>query len=280
MDFHNKNVDIFFPKNNEQDVLEVDFLAIGAHQDDIEIMSFPPILEAYHSDKKFAAVTCTDGAGSPSSGPYASYTREEMIECRKQEERTAAKLGNYTFLMQLGYTSADARSKEGNDFLVKDLEQIILKYRPKRIYTHNPFDKHKTHLSVYCATIKALHNILTEYEPMKVYGGECWRDLDWIPDGLKETVSIGNDITLLEILLGTYQSQVASGKRYDKAAIARLQANSTYADPYTLDKSNYVSCFLDLTSVALNQISTKDYMERYLTYFLKEVRDNVEKLPW
>ena len=81
-------------------------------------------------------------------------------------------------------------------------------------------------------------------------------------------------------MLGTYQSQVASGKRYDKAAIARLQANSTYADPYTLDKSNYVSCFLDLTSVALNQISTKDYMERYLTYFLKEVRDNVEKLPW
>ncbi len=228
MKFHNQNVDIFFPKNNESEIQEVDFLAIGAHQDDIEIMSFPPILEAYHSDKKFAAVTCTDGAGSPSSGPYASYTREEMIECRKQEERNAAKLGAYTFLFQLGYTSNEARSKEGNAFLVKDIEQIILKYKPKRIYTHNPFDRHKTHLAVFSATLKALRNISDQYKPIKVYGGECWRDLDWIPDGMKENVSIGNDLTLLEILLGTYQSQVASGKRYDKAAIARMQANSTY----------------------------------------------------
>ncbi|MGI6680496.1 MAG: PIG-L deacetylase family protein [Bdellovibrionota bacterium] len=280
MKFHNSNVDVFFPKNNEQDIIDVDFLAIGAHQDDIEIMSFPPILEAYHSDKKFGAITCTDGAGSPSSGPYASYTREEMIECRKQEERNAAKLGDYAFLIQLGYTSREAMAKETNDFLSKDIEQVILKYRPKKIYTHNPFDKHKTHLAVYCATMKALHNISDQYKPAKVLGGECWRDLDWIPDGIKENASIGNDITLLEILLGTYQSQIASGKRYDKAAIARLQANSTYADPYSLDKSNYVSCFLDLTSVALKEISTKDYVDKILNNFSSEVRDNIVKMPW
>ncbi len=279
MKFHNQNVDVFFPKNNEKEVDSVDFLAIGAHQDDIEIMSFPPILEAYHSDKRFAAVTCTDGAGSPSSGPYATFTREEMIECRKQEEKNAAKLGDYTFLIQLGYTSNEARSKEYNEFIVKDLEQIILKYRPKRIYTHNPFDKHKTHLSIFSATMKALHNILGHYAPMKVYGGECWRDLDWIPDGMKENVSIGNDITLLEILLGTYQSQVASGKRYDKAAVARLQANSTYADPYSLDKSNYVSCFLDLTEVALNHVTLEAYVEKFLKFFENEVSENIKNLP-
>lgn len=279
MKFRNSNVDVFFPKNNECDISEIDFLAIGAHQDDIEIMSFPPILEAYHSDKKFAAVTCTDGAGSPSSGPYATYTREEMIECRKQEEKNAAKLGNYAFLIQLGYTSNEARSKDTNQFIVEDLEQIILKYRPKRIYTHNPFDKHKTHLAVFSATMKALHNILNDYEPMKVYGGECWRDLDWIPDGMKENVSIGNDITLLEILLGTYQSQVASGKRYDKAAIARLQANSTYADPYSLDKSNYVSCFLDLTEIALKHVTLEEYVNKFLKFFENEVNENIENLP-
>ena len=46
-------------------------LCIAAHQDDIEIMAYSPIVKCFgKSDKWFTGVVVTDGAGSPRSGIY------------------------------------------------------------------------------------------------------------------------------------------------------------------------------------------------------------------
>ena len=58
-------------------------LAIGAHQDDLEIMAVDGIIEAFgHPDKWFTGVVMTNGAGSPRAGVYAHYTDEDMRRVR------------------------------------------------------------------------------------------------------------------------------------------------------------------------------------------------------
>jgi hypothetical protein len=46
-------------------------LAIGAHQDDLEIMAADGVLQCFQQpDKWFTGVVVTDGAGSPREGLY------------------------------------------------------------------------------------------------------------------------------------------------------------------------------------------------------------------
>jgi hypothetical protein len=59
-------------------------LAVGAHQDDLEIMAAHGILACYDDpDQWFTGVTVTNGAGTPRSGAFADYTNDEMVEARK-----------------------------------------------------------------------------------------------------------------------------------------------------------------------------------------------------
>ncbi|MGD0783917.1 MAG: PIG-L family deacetylase, partial [Candidatus Aminicenantales bacterium] len=77
-------------------------LAVGAHQDDCEIMAFHGVLTCFHRpDLWFGAVTCTNGSGSPRRGEYASYSDEEMALLRRREQDKAAVVGNYGALIQL-----------------------------------------------------------------------------------------------------------------------------------------------------------------------------------
>ena len=58
-------------------------LAIGAHQDDLEIMAIDGILQCYQQGAKwFTGVVVTSGAGSPRAGLYANYTDKEMRSVR------------------------------------------------------------------------------------------------------------------------------------------------------------------------------------------------------
>src|SRR5689334_11140167 len=89
MKFHQPQAAIFVPDNTPlPDALaRVTHLGIGAHQDDLEFMAFHGILECYQKpDAWFGGVTCTNGAGSSRTGPYASFTNERMMEIRRQEQ--------------------------------------------------------------------------------------------------------------------------------------------------------------------------------------------------
>lgn len=99
-------------------------MAIGAHQDDIEFMAYHGIQTCYlKKDFWFGGVTCTDGAGSARSGKYAHVTNDQMMFIRAEEQRTAAKIGQYSFMHQLAFTSSHIKLKETrNDCTVKLLE--------------------------------------------------------------------------------------------------------------------------------------------------------------
>ena len=105
-------------------------LGIGAHPDDLELMTWHGILSCHRqSDRAFTGVVVTDGAGSPRSGPYASHSDDQMRATRLAEQKRAAVIGEYGALLTLGFSSASARAAEDSG-LAGDLDAILRASRP------------------------------------------------------------------------------------------------------------------------------------------------------
>ena len=271
----NSNADFFAPdrKPLQEALGRTTHLAVGAHSDDLEIMAYHGIVECYGSrDNWFSGVTCTDGAGSSRVGPYAKYSNLEMIEVRKEEQRQAAMVGKYGAMIQLCLPSNSIMEVRGSEFLKADLIRTLKIAKPEFIYTHNPADKHETHIAVLQAVIRALHEIPREERPKKVYGCEVWRDLDWMPDEDKVVLDVSERENLANALVGVFDSQITGGKRYDRAAVGRRYANATFFYATSSDKIEQVTFAMDLTPVVHDEtIDVVDYVLSYLDKFRADV---------
>jgi LmbE family N-acetylglucosaminyl deacetylase len=196
-------------------------LGIGAHQDDLEFMAFHGILECYHSEtKSFGGVTCTNGSGSARTGAYASFSDAQMMAVRRQEQNAAAVLGRYGAMIQLDYPSSAVKSAAATE-LKSDLQEILTAAHPEIVYTHNPADKHETHIGVVIAALQAMRALPRDRRPEKVWGCEVWRNLDWLPDSEKVLMDVSGHENLAAALNGVFDSQIAGGKRYDLATLGR-----------------------------------------------------------
>jgi len=135
MQFHNETAEIYIPDGlpAEQALRRTTHMAIGAHQDDLEIMAAGPIIECYQqTDKWFTGVVVTDGRGSPRDDIYKYYTDEEMRLVRFKEQKKAAFVGEYAVQVLLDYPSKAV--KDGKNQL--PIEDIVKKL------PMNPADKH------------------------------------------------------------------------------------------------------------------------------------------
>lgn len=221
-------------------------LVIAAHQDDVEIMCGDGIAKCYDNPNKgLVAVVVSDGAGSPRNGRFAHFTNEQMVKQRRLEQIESAKEGNYASLVLLNYPSKEIEAD--NERLIKDICQIIQRYKPEIMYTHNPADKHKTHVKVLESALFALRAIPKCDRPQKLYGCECWRDLDWLSDHDKVVFNLTGYGELLTNLLSKHISQIEGGKRYDLAAEGRRLANATFYRSHNVDVFELASFAMDLT---------------------------------
>jgi LmbE family N-acetylglucosaminyl deacetylase len=232
----------------EADALSrITHLGIGAHQDDLEFMAFHGILAGYDSTEQwFGGVTCTDGAGSARTGDYADFTDEEMKAERRREQRQAADIGQYGCMVQLDYPSGMVKDPSETS-VVDELVQLLKATRPRVIYTHNPADKHSTHIAVFAAVVKALRKLSPEERPEQLIGCEVWRGLDWMPDQEKVVMDVSGRPELAEKINGVFASQIAGGKRYDLATIGRRRANATFFDSHSVDDTDQFWYGMDLT---------------------------------
>ena len=89
-------------------------------------------------------------------GAFAGKTDAEMQTIRANEQRRAAEIGQYSFVGQFGFTSAAIKDPATRGKLVDQLEQHLICTQPEVLYTHNPADKHATHVAVFRAVIEAL----------------------------------------------------------------------------------------------------------------------------
>jgi len=255
MKLHNATAQLFVPDDQPVGTAleRITHLGIGAHQDDLEFMAFHGILECFDRDDKwFGGVTCTNGSGSARTGPYGDCTDEQMMDIRRKEQNTAAVIGQYAAMFHLDYSS-DVIKSASDPSLKNDLKAILAASKPKVVYTHNPADKHDTHIGVVIAALQAMREIPVEQRPKKVIGCEVWRNLDWLLDAEKVAMNVSGGDTLASALNGSFDSQISGGKRYDLATLGRRAANATFFDSHATDKSTQLIFGIDLTPVVVDE---------------------------
>lgn len=222
-------------------------LGVGAHQDDLEFMALHGILECFGSAQRwFGGITCTDGAGSARSGVYADYSDAQMRAVRHREQETAAVIGGYSFMSQLGYSSSEVKKPQPDAF-ISDLAALLRAARPQVVYTHNPADKHASHIGVFSALLKAIRSLPAAERPQKLIGCEVWRGLDWLCDERKVRMPTDAHPNLAAALSGVFDSQITGGKRYDLAVQGRRLANATFFDSHSVDNVSQQIYGMDLT---------------------------------
>lgn len=234
-------------------------LAIGAHQDDIEIMAYHGIAACHDApDPAFSAVVCTDGAGSPLAQPAAPA---DLRKVRREEQDAAARLGRYSAMLQLDYMSAEIRGAH-RGLLEADLLHILRQCRPRVLYTHNPFDAHPTHIAVLQAVVKALRELPPAQRPETFYGCEVWRSLDWVPAQHLRVLTWPEPGHLWAQLLSCFASQIQGGKRYDLAAVGRARANATFRESHRIDRTRTAWLAVDLRPLITEPaLSIEAYVE-------------------
>lgn len=249
MKFYKKTAEVFIPDGTlgEQAFSRTTHMGVGAHQDDLEFMCFHGIKECFHQkDKWFTGVTVTDGSGSSRSSRYANCSNDDMRAIRKEEQRRAAILGEYSAIVQLDYPSPEIKGCL-NEYLFNDLFDLIKAARPEILYTHNLADKHDTHLGVVIPTIFAVRKLPRDARPQKLYGCEVWRNIDWLDDQEKVRLNVSGFDHLMNAMMGVFDSQIAGGKRYDLATLGRKRANATYLESHNIDTATEVEFAMDLT---------------------------------
>jgi LmbE family N-acetylglucosaminyl deacetylase len=254
-------------------------LAVGTHPDDLEIMAFDGILRCFQrSDRWFTGVVVTNGSGSPRDDLYEDYSDEMMQAVRRKEQKKAAKVGEYGALVLLDYPSSDVKDTV-NEAPRIDLTAIFDKTRPETVYTHNPADKHDTHVAVALRTISALRSLPPESSrPHKLYGCEVWRDLDWMADEDKVAFDVSAHENLQASLLGIFDSQICGGKRYDLATQGRRRANATYFASHGTDTASSIIYAMDLTPLIQDpELSVNDFVQSHIQKFASDVEDRLAR---
>jgi LmbE family N-acetylglucosaminyl deacetylase len=252
-------------------------LAIGAHQDDLEFMAFHGINSCYGDDGLwFGGVTCTDGGGSSRAGKYANFTDDQMKALRLEEQRNAAEIGEYSFVNQLGLASSTIKDSEQRGALVDHLETILLQTQPDVLYTHNPADKHGSHIAVCLAVLEAVRRVPPFSRPKKVYGCEVWRDLDWLCDDDKIALDVSGNTELAEKLNACFDSQIAGGKNYGEAVMGRRKANATFFNSHNIDIIDQLWFAMDLTPLAEDDtLDITEFVKARITRFEDSVVDGL-----
>jgi len=266
--------EIFVPDNApvEAALKRTTVMGVGAHQDDLEILSYHGILRAFgKADEWYTGVVVTNGSGSPRADLYATYSDDQMRAVRRLEQKKAAMLGEYGAMVFLDYPSAAVKSA-ADPGPVADLRCLFEAARPEVVYTHNLADKHDTHVSVTLRVIQALRELPEAVRPKSLYGVEIWRDLDWLCDHDKVILDVSAHENLATSLVGVFDSQIAGGKRYDLATWGRRRANATYLASHAVDKAEALSFAMDLSPLLRNpQLSPTEIVRQHIRRFEEEV---------
>ncbi len=281
MKFKLDSAELFVPDgvSEEQALARTTHMAIGAHQDDLEITTYAPILECFQkSDKWFTGVIVTNGSGSARAGLYQDYTDDDMCVVRKKEQKKAAIVGEYSAVALLDYPSSAVKDGS-NKNPAQDIAAIINAASPEAVYTHNPADKHDTHVAVLLKTVEAIRSLPTSKRPKKLVGCEAWRDLDWMTDDDKVIFDVSEQENLQSALMGIFDSQIAGGKRYDLAAMGRRRAHATFFASHDVDISTSLMYAMDLTPLIKDPSKDiADFVQEYIDRFAREIKERLIKL--
>jgi LmbE family N-acetylglucosaminyl deacetylase len=254
-------------------------LGIGAHPDDLEIMAIHGILECHGKQESwFTGVTLSDGGGSARTGAFAQKSDAEMIALRKEEQKRAARLGEYGAMLLLNHPSAAVKDPRDAG-VAADLDRVFASATPEVVYTHNLADKHDTHVAAALRVIAAVRRMPCEQRPRRIIGCEVWRDLDWLDDADKVVMPVDGQGALPEALIAAFESQIAGGKRYDLAAAGRRLGHATFFESHAVDGTLGVVLGMDLTPlIADDAKDPATFAAEHVERLLRDVKGRIAKM--
>ena len=223
-------------------------MAIGAHQDDIEIMALDGILKCYRNpNKRFLSIARHQRQRESEDGSLRRlHRRADDGRAPRQAEESSVRrrvLGRGP-----PRDSSGAAKDSKNPGPRNNIAAICRAARASVIYTHTPADKHDTHIAVMLRVVEALEELPAEAGlPKELYGCEVWRDLDWMADSDKVIFNVSDHENLGAALLGVFDSQIAGGKRYDLAAMGRRRADATYYASHGVNTATALIYAMNLT---------------------------------
>lgn len=275
MNLHNPRASLFIPDGTAGKAAwdRITHLGIGAHADDLEFMALHGILACHErQDLWFGGVTCTDGGGSVTGKDAATV---DLVARRRSEQQEAAETGRYGVMLQLGYTSVEAKDVLDHR-LTDDLFSVFSRCRPQTVYTHNPADKHETHIAVMARVVNAIRRIPPGQRPQRLLGCEVWRDLDWLNDEDKVMLDVGQNPALAQKLAGVFRTQMEGGKRYDLAVRGRERAHATFLNSHRADGPSAVWLAMDLTPLIIDdRMTVTQLVNGHLSRFKNDVMEKL-----
>ena len=280
LQFSEPEADVFVPDDIDpvKALKRTTHLALGAHQDDIEIFAYHGIGKCFgRNNRWFTGVVITDGAGSPRSGLYEDYTDKQMQGIRRKEQHKAAYVGEYGIQIQLSHPSSAVKDSR-NKNVKNDIKKILELAQPDVIYLHNPADKHDTHVAVFLRCLEALRELPKNKRPSKAFGCEVWRDLDWLMDTDKQPLKVNKYENIASSLVDVFDSQISGGKRYDLATEGRRRANATYFTSHATDDVEALTWAIDLTPLVHDEtLSVREYVLTFIDRFKIDVQSRIKK---
>jgi hypothetical protein len=118
-----------------------------------------------------------------------------------------------------------------------------------------------------------------ERRPRRVLGVEGWRDLDWLADDDKVALDGSAQPELAEKLVAVFESQIAGGKRYDRAALGRRAANATFHTSHATDSATAISWAMDLTPLVQNEtLSPLDFALKHVDRFRSDIAARLRQM--
>ncbi len=139
-------------------------LFVGAHLDDIE-------LAAGGTVARLTSSGCSVRFLVMSSSDYVSYdgARFRDAETATREGIDAASVLGVTDIEILKFPAKDV---ENHSTVVESINQVVDEFKPTIIFTHWPFDTHRSHANTALATIAAsrYYNSVLMYEPITPSG--------------------------------------------------------------------------------------------------------------
>jgi LmbE family N-acetylglucosaminyl deacetylase len=255
--FHNPGADFFVPDGRPPDeaLARVTHVGVGAHADDLELMAFHGIAHCLATPGAwFGGAVASDGARAPRTGRFSGLGDRELREVRRAEQRAAAQRGRYAAVAQLDYPSPAVVA--GDAHLVDDLFTFLDAARPRVVYTHDPGDRHATHVATCAATVAALRRLPAEWRPARVYGCEVWRSLDWLAEEDLVRLDVSGHDETWRALLACFPSQTEGARPYERGALGRAQANAVFSEARAAGGGGGVWLALELTPLLRDETLT------------------------
>lgn len=264
----------------EEALSRATIVGIGAHPDDVEILGMPGILQAlHHGGERFLGVVATHGVKAARSGEYSDLNYGDVRDIRMNEQKEAAEVGRYSAVVMLGYDSTEIKDIH-DERPEQDLELILRNVLPERIYVHNPFDRHDTHVAVCLRTIGAIRRVSSEtgWMPDHVYGCEVWRSLDWLAHCDRMALHVRDPEHLSERLIHVYRSQYMHDRQYEIALLGRRIVNATHQENHSLGADHQVEFAVDLMPLIHDpNLEMEAYVRHILSHFETDVFTRVDR---